>query len=177
MPNASALAVTPHVATAVAVTAVEFDYRPQHGDIPTIGPLRCRELRPVAARAGSCCFSPMNMNLGNYTGVLSQTGAATMTVTCPNNVAYNIGLNAGAGLGATVTNRRLTQLLVATLPYGLYRDSARSLNWGNTSGTDTLSGTGTGSAQTGTVYPQLPPALIPIPSRYLYIGHIRPAQR
>ena len=43
------------------------------------------------------------------------------------------------------------------LPYELYRDSARSLRWGNTLTVDTASGTGTGSAQQLTIYGRVPP--------------------
>ena len=43
------------------------------------------------------------------------------------------------------------------LAYELYRDSARSLRWGNTLTVDTASGTGTGSAQQLTIYGRVPP--------------------
>ena len=40
----------------------------------------------------------------------------------------------------------------ALLGYAMYRDSARTLNWGATAGTDTVGGTGSGAAQTLTDY-------------------------
>lgn len=43
----------------------------------------------------------------------------------------------------------------ANLSYALFQDSGRSTNWGNTFGTDTVAGTGTGSAQSMTVYGRL----------------------
>ncbi|KAG1165703.1 hypothetical protein G6F35_018628 [Rhizopus arrhizus] len=43
------------------------------------------------------------------------------------------------------------------LTYELYRDSARSLRWGNTLNVDTVGGTGSGSAQQLTIYGRVPP--------------------
>jgi spore coat protein U-like protein len=42
------------------------------------------------------------------------------------------------------------------LHYSLFQDSARTINWGNTVGTDTVAGTGNGGGQTLTVYGQIP---------------------
>ena len=53
-----------------------------------------------------------------------------------------------------------------TVNYSLYTDIARSTVWGNTVGTDTKSGTGNGSAQTLTVYGQLPAGQYPTPGSY-----------
>ena len=101
---------------------------------------------------------------GVITTPLTATGS--VVVQCTNTTPFNVGLNAGTGSGATVTNRLMTSG-AATLPYQLFRDSARTLNWGNTVGTDTLSGTGTGAAQTLTVYGSVPvPATMPAPGSY-----------
>ena len=54
----------------------------------------------------------------------------------------------------------------ASLLYFLYRDVARSLNWGNTVGIDTVSGTGTGNAQSLTVYARVPASQSPVPGGY-----------
>jgi spore coat protein U-like protein len=43
-----------------------------------------------------------------------------------------------------------------TLNYSLFSDSARTVNWGNTVGTDTVAGTGNGSGQSIIVYGRLP---------------------
>jgi spore coat protein U-like protein len=42
------------------------------------------------------------------------------------------------------------------LSYSLYQNSTRTTNWGNTVGTDTVSGTGTGNAQALNVYGRIP---------------------
>jgi spore coat protein U-like protein len=54
----------------------------------------------------------------------------------------------------------------ATVQYQLYSDSGRSVVWGNTIGTNTVSGTGNGSAQTLTVYGQVAPQTTPAASTY-----------
>jgi spore coat protein U-like protein len=70
--------------------------------------------------------------------------------------SYSLGLNAGVGAGATVTTREMTGPASVPLSYQIFQDSARTTNWGNTVGTDTVAGTGDGSAQTIYIYPQAP---------------------
>jgi spore coat protein U-like protein len=50
--------------------------------------------------------------------------------------------------------------------YGLYRDAARSLAWGATTGVNTASGTGTGTTQTLTVYGRVAPQTTPKAGTY-----------
>jgi len=69
------------------------------------------------------------------------------------------------GTGATVAARKMTKG-AATIVYSLYKDSARSSVWGNTVGTNTAAGTGTGSAQTSTVFGRVPPQSVPAPGTY-----------
>ena len=95
---------------------------------------------------------------------VNQTG--TVAVTCTNTTPYNIELDQGAGSGATVTNRLMTGPSSATVAYGLYQDSAHSTNWGKTDGTDTVAGTGNGSAQTLTVYGHIAAQTTPAPGSY-----------
>ena len=54
----------------------------------------------------------------------------------------------------------------ATINYSLYTDSGRSTVWGNTVGTDTVSATGNGAAQSFTVYGQVPLQTTPAPALY-----------
>ena len=95
---------------------------------------------------------------------VNQTG--TVAVTCTNTTPYNIELDQGAGSGATVTNRLMTGPSSATVAYGLYQDSGHSTNWGKTDGTDTVAGTGNGSAQTLTVYGHIAAQTTPAPGSY-----------
>jgi spore coat protein U-like protein len=89
--------------------------------------------------AQTCSISYVPLNFGNYVGTLL-TGVNHATVTCA--TAYTIGLNAGLGVGATETTRKMTGPGGAELNYQLFRDAARTLNWGNNSGVDTVAGTG-----------------------------------
>jgi len=89
-----------------------------------------------------------------------------LSVTCTNGTTYDVGLNAGGGSGATITNRKMTGPASATVTYHLYRDLGRTLNWGNTVSTDTLAGTGTGAAQSIPVYGRVASQTTPGPGTY-----------
>jgi len=106
------------------------------------------------AAEAACTLSWTALNFGTYTGTL-QTSVSTGTVNCTSGSGYTIGLNAGTGVGATTTTRKMTGPGGATLNYQIFQNSARTVNWGNTTGTDTVSGTGTGSNQTINVYAQV----------------------
>lgn len=82
-------------------------------------------------------------------------------VTCTKGTGYDIGLSAGTGTSATVTARKMKGLTAGNtdeVPYALYRESNRTDNWGDTVGTDTVAGTGTGAEQTVPVYGTVPSA-------------------
>jgi spore coat protein U-like protein len=79
-------------------------------------------------------------------------------VNCTNSAIWNVGLDAGTFAGATVTTREMTGPAGAHLNYELFSDPARTTNWGNTVGTDTVSGTGTGAVQVVNVYGRIPAA-------------------
>lgn len=104
----------------------------------------------------NCTIQAQNLNFGSYTGAIL-TGTTTITTDCSNGAPYNVGLNAGTAPGATVTTRKMTGPASSDLlSYTLSQDSAHSVNWGNTIGTDTVASTGTGAAQTFTVFGQIP---------------------
>lgn len=86
---------------------------------------------------------------------------STIVVQCTNGTPFNLGLGAGTGTGATVTNRLMTGPSSATVGYSLYTTAARSTVWGNTIGTDTQTGTGTGAAQNFIVYGRVPAQTTP----------------
>jgi len=90
---------------------------------------------------------------------------ANFTVQCTSTTPYNIGLNAGSTAGGTVATRLMTSG-AATVQYLMYSDAGRTVNWGNTPATDTVSGTGNGSAQVLTVYGRVPAQATPAPAGY-----------
>jgi spore coat protein U-like protein len=118
--------------------------------------------------AGACQVnSASNMDFGTH-GVLNTNTDATSTVTvqCTNTTPFNVALNAGAGSGATVTERLMTGTGGATVGYSLYSNAARDAVWGETVGTDTVAGTGTGAAQAFVVYGRVQPQNTPAPGAY-----------
>ncbi|WP_246526766.1 Csu type fimbrial protein [Plastoroseomonas hellenica] len=120
----------------------------------------------TATVQATCLISANPLAFGTYTG--TQTDATTtLAVTCTNTTPYTVGLDAGTATGATVTTRRMTGPASAFLNYALFSDSARTINWGNTVGTNTVAGTGSGAAQTLTVYGRVPAAQFVAPGAYV----------
>jgi spore coat protein U-like protein len=110
--------------------------------------------------SATCSVTANDLSFGVY-GKTTLDGTTTLTATCTPTTSFNIGLNQGAAPGATVTTRKMMGPNSQRLSYSLYRDSARTLNWGNTQGSDTVPSTGTGAVQTFTVYGRIP-ALQPV---------------
>jgi spore coat protein U-like protein len=104
----------------------------------------------------TCVVSATPMAFENYVSITPADSTSTITVSCSDLTTYNVGLNAGASTGATVTTRKMKGTGSAFLNYHLYSDAARSVNWGDTIGTDTVTGTGSGAPQLLTVYGQVP---------------------
>lgn len=114
----------------------------------------------------SCQINAVSaLNFGNQ-GPLGAAvyNTATLTTQCTNGTHYSIGLN--NGLNASGTVRKLLGPNSQLLTYELYRDSNRTLRWGSTVNTDTLSVTGNGSQQVTTVYGMVPAQTTPPPGTY-----------
>jgi len=109
------------------------------------------------AAAASCSAYASSIVFGTYDLITVQV-TGTITVTCTSGAAFHIGLNAGNTPGATITNREMFggQGGQNTLAYQLFSDPGYTINWGNSAGTNWVSGTGTGGAQTFTIYAQVP---------------------
>lgn len=113
----------------------------------------------------NCSISATALAFGTYSGALINS-TSTISVTCTSTTAYNVGLNPGVATGATVTNRMMTGPSASHLGYKLFRDSGRTSNWGNTVGTDTVAGTGSGVVQSLPVYGQIPAGELVVPGGY-----------
>lgn len=118
----------------------------------------------TATVAPSCSITANTLNFGAYTGAAA-SATSTLTVNCANTTPYNVGLDQGQASGATVTTRKMKNGS-NTLNYSLYSDSGRTKNWGNTVGTDTVTGTGSGGPQSLTVYGRIPSGQMPVPGSY-----------
>ena len=118
----------------------------------------------------SCAFDAANdMDFGTATTPLTGNldASATIGVTCTDGTPYDIGLDAGTTAGASVATRKMFNATTAQdVDYKLFQDAGRATNWGNTVGTDTLGGTGSGSLTTHTVYGRVPPQATPAPGTY-----------
>lgn len=114
-----------------------------------------------------CTISASDLDFGSH-GVLAanvdQTSA--LSVTCTANAPYQVGIDAGTTAGSSIANRLMAGTGATTVQYQIYRDSARSQVWGNTPGTDTVGGTGNGSAQAITMYGRVPTQPTPAAGTY-----------
>ncbi|HET7306404.1 MAG TPA: spore coat U domain-containing protein [Gammaproteobacteria bacterium] len=118
-----------------------------------------------ATVVASCQVAAANLSFGNVDPLSATATDATsdITVTCSKGTAYTVGLNAGATTGATTTTRQMLDSNSDAMNYGLYTDSAHATNWDDIGGTKTQAGTGTGSAQTLTVYGEVPTGQTALP--------------
>jgi spore coat protein U-like protein len=119
----------------------------------------------TATVQSNCLVSATALAFGTYTGALA-TSTSTVSVTCTNTTPYNVGLSAGLATGATVTTRQMTGPASALLTYAMFSNSTRTTNWGQTIGTDTVTGTGNGAAQALTVYGQVTAGQFVAPGAY-----------
>jgi spore coat protein U-like protein len=120
-----------------------------------------------ATYAATCAISATNMTFPSA-GALSAAVDATSTVsvTCSYGTPYAVSLGLGNGAGVTSPIARKMTGTGGTIAYGLYRDSARSLPWGDAAGSSTLSGTGAGATQFLPVYGRVPAQTTPPPGLY-----------
>jgi spore coat protein U-like protein len=97
----------------------------------------------TATISNNCTINATTLNFGSQNDVsANRDSTGTLTIRCTNSSPYQIGLGAGLGVGATVTARKMTSAASNTINYYLYRDTGRTIVWGNTAGTNTVSGTG-----------------------------------
>ena len=90
----------------------------------------------------------------------------TLSVICTNLLPYNIGLDGGTNGGGVSARKMKGGPANELIDYSLSVNSARTTNWGNTIGTDTVSATGSGAAQTYIVYGRVPAQTTPRPGSY-----------
>jgi spore coat protein U-like protein len=106
-----------------------------------------------ASRAAAlpCSLSISTLSFGTYTNTLLNS-TTPGKITCQSNSdGWDIVMYLGIGVGATETTRYMTGPNGVELAYKLFTDSARTNNWGDTTGNE-LSGSGTTSF---TVYGQI----------------------
>jgi len=113
-----------------------------------------------ASVVSNCLLSAQNINFGSQGSLRANVDSTgQITATCTPQTTYSIGLSNG-NTGISPAARKMT-LSAAFVTYGLYQDAARSQVWGSTSGTNTVAGTGLGSALNYTVYGRVPAQATP----------------
>ena len=112
----------------------------------------------TATIIASCTISAGDLAFGNYDPLAGADLDATSTiaVTCSNAAPYNLLLS--SGLSGNVAARTMDDDATGTqtLNYTLFREAGRTTNWGETIGTDTVTGTGSGANQNITVFGRIP---------------------
>ena len=106
----------------------------------------------------NCLVTAQNLAFGGYDGTAAKTGTADISVRCSTGATYAVALSAGGG---TFAQRLLSGNGTNKLQYNLFTSAAATTIWGDGSpNTGTMSGIGAGmaagSAQTHTVYGELP---------------------
>lgn len=110
----------------------------------------------TASVAAKCTVgTATDLDFGSVPGLLKTATDKTSLVrmTCTNRAAYQVGLDSGQNASGMI--RRMSSGS-GFVTYDLFRDSSRTLHWGDTLNTDTATGTGSGSEQTMTVYGRVP---------------------
>ena len=113
----------------------------------------------TATVQSTCAATATALAFPNYTpGGGAVTQSSTVSVKCTKNTPYTVALNGGATTGGTVA-QRLMASGTNTLQYNLYTTNTYATVWGDGTGSSvTQPGTGAGvaTANTLTVYGQLP---------------------
>jgi spore coat protein U-like protein len=146
---------------AVALSILTLGFAP----LPAIAATSTTTFSVTATVQATCLVSATALAFGTYTGAVA-TSTSAVSVTCTNTTPYNLGLSAGLATGATVTTRSMVGPASALLGYGLFQNAGHTVNWGQTIGTDTVTGTGNGSAQAITVYGQAAASQYVAPGAY-----------
>jgi spore coat protein U-like protein len=110
-----------------------------------------------------CTVVTTALDFGSQTDLTAARDAVnSIGVTCTAGTVYEVGLNGGLSGAADPTQRRMTNAATPLyVAYGVYRDAGRTQPWGNTSGSNTMSATGTGLAQSFAGYGRVPAQTTP----------------
>ena len=109
----------------------------------------------------TCSLATSDLDFGGV-GLLNaiKDGSTTLAVACTSGTSYNVGLSGGLSGAVDPTQRKMTKGLEHVV-YGLYRDSGRTLPFGDVIGVNTATGTGSGLSQSISVYGRIQPQTTP----------------
>lgn len=157
-------------------TVLDYHYREGNGgtltDCRTGGTAGATGSFSFTARAtvpAACTITTAsNLSFPSPTNLLTTNidQTSTISLTCTNGAAWQVGL--GNGNNASGTQRRMRLGATASyVNYELYRNTTRTQRWGTTLNSDTVTGTGTGTSQSVTVYGRVP-SQSPMPAAGAY---------
>ena len=137
--------------------------------LPVLAPAATKtaKFNVTATVQSDCTIAATNLAFGTVGLVAGNVDAiSTITVTCTPSTPYAIALNAGDVAGSTVDARKMANG-ASSMMFQLYRDSARTQVWGETSGVNTVGNTGNGAPMEITVYGRIPPQTSPTVGAYI----------
>ncbi|WP_425493528.1 Csu type fimbrial protein [Marilutibacter chinensis] len=109
--------------------------------------------------------APTDVDFGTQPSSATNVDAiGQLNVNCTPGTGYTIALDDGQNSGGGGVGARAMANGADLVPYQLYSDAARTTVWGETTGTDTVAGTGTGAVQPYSVYGRVPSANFPAAS-------------
>lgn len=125
------------------------------------------DIRAAGTMLSATSVSATRLDFGAFSPTMSMNTAAQITVTATQGTTYDIQIGPGnGGQPGTRAMKPVSGSADSVLEYDVYRDAGRSSRWGSTVGTDTVSGSGTGQAQTYPVYGRIPPGQWIAPGDY-----------
>lgn len=115
---------------------------------------------PVSTTVANTCdtLTATDLMFGNYdpTSATATDGSSSISVRCTLDDGYTISLNQGTTSGGSISQRLMTNGS-QTVNYNLYTTSGRTIIWGDSLAGSIVSGTGTGTLDSYTVYGRIPP--------------------
>src|SRR5690349_4688903 len=93
----------------------------------------------IQIQAGCNVASVNDLDFGTTSTLSTNVDASTtIGIQCTNTTPYDVGLDAGLGVGATIANRIMTGPGGAAVAYSLYQDAGRSNLWGDIGSPDAV---------------------------------------
>ena len=122
----------------------------------------------VSATVSSNCVvstSALAFPTVDVTSGAAVDGTGAISVTCTSGTAWTASADAGEGTGTSLVTRKM-ESGANLLNYVLYTNVGRTTIWGDAVGgtTATIGGTGTGAAQSSTIYGRVPAGQTSLPA-------------
>lgn len=131
--------------------------------VPTLAPgqsFSAHSGMPVRIEiVATCSLTASDLDFGAYdpSAAAPKQGQTTIQLRCAAGETAELSLDGGTAPGGNTSRRKLgSESGPDRLDYGLFQDPARTVEWGERSGRDTLEVLTTGSMQSVPVYGEIP---------------------